>query len=80
MKKNRMKFSAGGLLNWNNDRKAVITMAVCDIPDYEFENLARSFLPAMQKYYSSEEGMAAYEKWLSEQEEETLETEEAKAA
>ena len=52
-------------------------MAVCDIPDYEFENLARSFLPAMQKYFSSEEGMAAYEKWL---EEETLETEEAKAA
>lgn len=51
MKKNRMKFSAGGLLNWNNDRKAVITMAVCDIPDYEFENLARSFLPAMQKYF-----------------------------
>lgn len=40
-------------------------MAVCDIPDYEFENLARSFLPAMQKYFSSEEGMAAYEKWLS---------------
>ena len=55
-------------------------MAVCDIPDYEFENLARSFLPAMQKYFSSEEGMAAYEKWLSEEEEETLETEEAKAA
>ena len=55
-------------------------MAVCDIPDYEFENLARSFLPAMQKYFSSEEGMAAYEKWLSEQEEETSKTEETKAA
>lgn len=52
-------------------------MAVCDIPDYEFENLARSFLSAMQKYFASEEGMAAYEKWLSEQEEETSETEEA---
>ncbi len=49
-------------------------MAACDIPDYEFENLARSFLPAMQKYFASEEGMAAYEKWLSEQEDETFET------
>lgn len=28
-------------------------MAVCDIPDYEFENLARSFLPAMQKYFQA---------------------------
>ena len=28
-------------------------MAVCDIPDYEFENLARSFLPAMQKYFAN---------------------------
>lgn len=55
-------------------------MAVCDIPDYEFENLAQSFLPAMQKYFASNEGMAAYKKWLSEQEEETSETEEAKAA
>ena len=57
--------------------RTVIKMAVCDIPDYEFENLARSFLPAMQKYFASEEGMAAYEKWLSEQEDETSETEEA---
>lgn len=72
-----MKFSVGVLLNWNNERKAVIIMAVCDIPDYEFENLARSFLPAMQKFFASEEGMAAYEKWLSEQEEDTSETEEA---
>ena len=55
-------------------------MAVCDIPEYEFENLARSFLPAMQKYFSSEEGVAAYEKWLSEQEEKTSKPEEAKVA
>ena len=46
-------------------------MAVYDIPDYEFENLARSFLPAMEQYFSTEEGMAEFQKWLSEQEGET---------
>ena len=34
-----------------------------DIPDYQFEALARCLLPKMQKYYESEEGkmdLAAY--------------------
>ena len=50
-------------------------MAVYDIPDYEFENLARSFLPAMEQYFSAAEGMAEYEKWLSEQDTEFTESE-----
>lgn len=45
-------------------------MAVCDIPDYEFENLARSFLPEIRAFFESEKGKAEYEKWLSEQESE----------
>ncbi len=41
------------------------------MPDYEVENLARSFLPAMEKFFASDEGIAANEKWLSEQEDTT---------
>ena len=48
-------------------RGEMIRVAVKDIPDYEFENLARSFLPAMEEYFSTAEGIAEYEKWLSEQ-------------
>lgn len=55
-------------------------MAVYDIPDYEFENLAKSFLPKMQEYFASEDGMAAYEKWLSEKKKEYSEREETKKA
>ena len=37
-----------------------------DIPDYQFEALARCLLPKIQKYYESEEGKNALEKYRAE--------------
>ena len=37
-------------------KKAQKTNSGMDIPDYQFEALARCLLPKMQKYYESEEG------------------------
>lgn len=39
-----------------------------NIPDYEYENLARYFLPQIQAFFESEEGKKEYEEWLAEQE------------
>ena len=38
-----------------------------DIPDYEYENLARHFLPQIQAFFESEEGRKEYEEWMVEQ-------------
>ena len=38
-----------------------------DIPDYEYENLARHFLPQIQTFFESEEGRKEYEEWKAEQ-------------
>ncbi len=38
-----------------------------DIPDYEYENLARHFLPQIQAFFESEDGQKEYEEWLTEQ-------------
>ena len=38
-----------------------------DIPDYEYENLARHFLPQIQAFFESEEGRKEYEEWKTEQ-------------
>ena len=38
-----------------------------DIPDYEYENLARHFLPQIQAFFESEDGQEEYEEWLTEQ-------------
>jgi len=34
-----------------------------DIPDYEFESLARCLLPKIQQYYESKEGKQEFEDW-----------------
>lgn len=33
------------------------------VPDYEYETLARSFLPFILDYFSKEENMRDFEKW-----------------
>ena len=38
-----------------------------DIPDYEYENLARHFLPQIQAFFESKEGRKEYEEWLAKQ-------------
>lgn len=38
-----------------------------DIPDYEYEILARYFLPQIQAFFESEEGKKEYEEWETEQ-------------
>ena len=39
-----------------------------DIPDYQFEALARCLLPKIQKYYESEEGKADLTQYRAEKE------------
>jgi len=39
-----------------------------DIPDYQFEALARCLLPKIQKYYESEEGKKALAEYRAEKE------------
>ena len=34
-----------------------------DIPDYEYENLARHFLPQIQAFFETEQGRKEYEAW-----------------
>ena len=34
-----------------------------DIPDYEFESLARCLLPKIEQFYESEEGQKMFEEW-----------------
>ncbi|MGN0542280.1 MAG: hypothetical protein ACI4JG_02400 [Acutalibacteraceae bacterium] len=41
------------------------------IPEISMEALARVLLPEIEKFYSTEEGRAAFEKWKSEKEKET---------
>ena len=38
-----------------------------DIPDYEYETLARSFLPYILDYFSKEENMKNFEAWKARQ-------------
>lgn len=38
-----------------------------NIPEYEYENLARCFLPQIQAFFESEDGQKEYEQWLAEQ-------------
>ena len=37
--------------------------ALKDIPDYEYEALARSFLPFILDYFSKEENVRDFEEW-----------------
>lgn len=41
------------------------------IPEISMEALARVLLPEIEKFYSTEEGRAAFEKWKSEKDNET---------
>lgn len=36
------------------------------IPDFEIESIARCLLPALQAFYDSPEGQAAFEQWRQE--------------
>lgn len=38
-----------------------------DIPDYVYESLARSLLPAIQAYYESAKGQKALKEWEAKQ-------------
>ena len=39
-----------------------------NIPDYQFEALARCLLPKIQVYYESEEGKKAFAEWQAKKE------------
>lgn len=41
------------------------------IPENAIEALARVLLPEIEKFYNTEEGRGAFEKWKSEKEKET---------
>ncbi len=38
-----------------------------DIPDYEYENLARHFLPQIQAFFETEQGKKEFEEWKVQQ-------------
>lgn len=38
-----------------------------EIPDFVLDSLARALLPAIQKYFETEEGKKAFENWKKEQ-------------
>ena len=38
-----------------------------DIPDYEYENLARYFLPQIQAFFETDQGRKEFEEWKAEQ-------------
>ena len=48
-----------------NAEKANIqsSMDAAEIPEYDFESLARSLLPVIQKYYESEDGKKVFAEW-----------------
>ena len=39
------------------------SMDAAEVPEYVFESLARSLLPAIQKYYESQDGKKAFAEW-----------------
>jgi len=47
-------------------KKVQKTSSGMDIPDYQFEALARCLLPKIQKYYESEEGKKDLEEYRAE--------------
>ena len=53
-----------------NTEKANIqnSMDAAEIPEYVFESLARSLLPAIQKYYESEDGKRVFAEWKAKKE------------
>ena len=53
-----------------NAEKANIqnSMDAAEIQEYVFESLARSLLPAIQKYYESEDGKKAFAEWKAKKE------------
>ena len=53
-----------------NAEKANIqnSMDAAEIPEYDFESLARSLLPVIQKYYESECGKKAFAEWKAKKE------------
>lgn len=40
-----------------------------DVPDYALDSLARFLLPAIQRYYETEEGKRDYEAWRAQRQE-----------
>ena len=53
-----------------NAEKANIQNSIdaAEIPEYVFESLARSLLPAIQKYYESEDGKRVFAEWKAKKE------------
>ena len=43
------------------------------VPDHVIESLARSLLPAIQKFYKSEEGQKEYAEWKAKHKKDDLE-------
>ena len=42
------------------------------IPDFEIDSLARAFLPAILKFYSTEEGQREFAEWQAEKKQKQL--------
>ena len=56
---NRGSLNIGKLTDGNK------TPAVLKVPQYEIDALASCLLPAIAKYYETEEGNRAFEKWMA---------------
>ena len=48
-------------------KKEIKNRSGMDIPDFEFERLARCLLPKIQKFYESEEGQKIFNEWKKKQ-------------
>ena len=51
-----------------HNKRDIHEMDAAEIPEYYvYESLARSLLPAIQKYYESDEGKQAFAEWQAAQ-------------
>lgn len=48
-------------------KKEIKNSSGMDIPNFEFERLARCLLPKIQKFYESEEGQIIFREWKEKQ-------------
>ena len=50
-----------------HNKSDIHEMDAAEIPEYVYESLARSLLPAIQKYPESDEGKQAFSEWQAAQ-------------
>lgn len=62
------EYTGRGLNGMAEKKKEIKNSSGMDIPNFEFERLARCLLPKIQKFFESDEGKREFEKWKREQE------------